>query len=445
MKHFYIAISFLFLSYSPSFAIGEVSTFTLKNGMEIVVIEDHRAPIVTHMVWYKVGSADEPPGKSGIAHYLEHLLFKGTKNLESGEFSKIVAENGGTGNAFTSYDYTGYFQRVAADRLNLMMEIESDRMQNLRLTIEDVLPERDVIIEERNSRTENNPNTLFNEHRSSLMYQNHPYGVPVIGWMHEIEKLTREDAIEFYKRYYAPNNAILIVAGDVEPQAVLDLAQKHYGIRIASEGIVKRVRPQEPPKRAAIHTIYEDPRVRQPYIIREYLAENRKPGDQLEAAVLTIFAQLLGGSGVTSFLGKRLQLDEKIALNVSAWHSATSYDPSKFGLYVLPAPGVSLQAVEDALDLALHNFFEVGVDQDHLRRIKTQIKASKFFALDNQEGIARSYGTALTSGLSVKDVKDWPSILAAVSAEDIMIAARKVLNPKSSVTGWIRGPQEITE
>ncbi|MGY9052317.1 MAG: pseudouridine-5'-phosphate glycosidase [Rhodobacterales bacterium] len=182
MKHFYIAISFLFLSYSPSFAIGEVSTFTLKNGMEIVVIEDHRAPIVTHMVWYKVGSADEPPGKSGIAHYLEHLLFKGTKNLESGEFSKIVAENGGTGNAFTSYDYTGYFQRVAADRLNLMMEIESDRMQNLRLTIEDVLPERDVINEERNSRTENNPNTLFNEHRSSLMYQNHPYGVPVIGY-----------------------------------------------------------------------------------------------------------------------------------------------------------------------------------------------------------------------------------------------------------------------
>ena len=213
--------------------------------MDIIVIEDHRAPIVTHMVWYKVGSADEPPGKSGIAHYLEHLLFKGTENLKTGEFSKIVAENGGSENAFTSYDYTGYFQRVAADRLNLMMEIESDRMQNLRLTIEDILPERGVIIEERNSRTENNPNSLFSEHRSALMYQNHPYGVPVIGWMHEIEKLTREDAIDFYERYYAPNNAILIVAGDVEPQAVLDLAQKHYGIRIASKKIVKRVRPHK--------------------------------------------------------------------------------------------------------------------------------------------------------------------------------------------------------
>ena len=445
MKYFYIAIFFLCSSYSESLAIGEVSTFTLKNGMDIIVIEDHRAPIVTHMVWYKVGSADEPPGKSGIAHYLEHLLFKGTENLKTGEFSKIVAENGGSENAFTSYDYTGYFQRVAADRLNLMMEIESDRMQNLRLTIEDILPERGVIIEERNSRTENNPNSLFSEHRSALMYQNHPYGVPVIGWMHEIEKLTREDAIDFYERYYAPNNAILIVAGDVEPQAVLDLAQKHYGIRIASKKIVKRVRPQEPPKRAAIHTIYEDPRVRQPYIIREYLAENRKPGDQLEAAALTIFAHLLGGSGKTSFLGKRLQLDEKIALNVSAWHSATSYDPNKFGLYVVPVPDVSLQVVEDALDLALDNFFEVGIDQDHLKRIKTQIKASEIFALDNQEGIARAYGTALTSGLSVNDVKEWPNILAAVSAEDIMIAARKVLNPKSSVTGWIRGSQEIAE
>jgi zinc protease len=445
MKTILTALLFFFASQTHVFAVGEVTTFTLENGMEIVVLEDHRAPTVTHMVWYKVGSADEAPGKSGIAHYLEHLLFKGTDNLEAGEFSEIIAANGGSENAFTSYDYTGYFQRVSSDRLGLMMKLESDRMQNLKLTAEEVLPERDVIIEERNSRTDNNPNALFGEHRSALMFQNHPYGIPVIGWKHEMAQLTRDDAIDFYKKYYAPNNAILIVAGDVDPQNVLELAREHYGPRIPSDAIVERVRPKEPPKRAAVRTIFEDPRVRQPYIIREYLAANRKPGDQSEAAALTIFAQLLGGSGVTSFLGKRLQLDEKVALNVSSWHSATNYDPNIFGLYVVPVPGTTLQQAEDALDVALQEFLKQGVDTEHLNRIKTQIKASKIFELDNQEGIARDYGAALTSGLTVKDVQEWPDVLAAVTAEDIMAAARKVLNPKASVTGWIRAPKEKSQ
>lgn len=445
MKSVLVAVGIFFLSYAPSFAVGEVTTYSLENGMDIVVIEDHRAPVVTHMVWYKVGAADEAPGKSGIAHYLEHLLFKGTDNLEPGEFSEIVAANGGSENAFTSYDYTGYFQRVSADRLGLMMKLESDRMQNLKLTAEEVLPERDVIIEERNSRTENNPNALFSEHRSALMYQNHPYGIPVIGWKHEMAQLTRDDAIDFYKNYYAPNNAILIVAGDVEPSEVLALAREHYGPRIPSDAIQERVRPQEPPKRAAVRTIFEDPRVRQPYIIREYVAANRKPGDQSEAAALTMFAELLGGSGVTSFLGQRLQLEQKLALNVSSWHSATTYDPDTFGLYVVPAPNVSLQEAEEALDNALQEFLKAGVDQDHLKRIKTQIKASKIYELDNQEGIAREYGTALTSGLTVQDVQEWPEVLAAVTADDIMAAARKVLNPKASVTGWIRAPQEAAK
>jgi zinc protease len=445
MKSIFQATALFLLSLSPAFAVGEVTTYTLDNGMEIVVLEDHRAPIVTHMVWYRVGSADEMPGKSGIAHYLEHLLFKGTDNLKSGEFSEIVAANGGTGNAFTSYDYTAYYQRVSADRLGLMMEIESDRMQNLKLTAEEVLPERDVIIEERNSRTDTNPNALFSEHRRALMYQNHGYGIPVIGWRHEIAQLTRQDAIDFYKKYYAPNNAILVVAGDVDPENVLNLAKQHYGSRIPSDAIKTRVRPQEPPKRAAVRTVFEDPRVRQPYVIREYLAANRKSGDQSEAAALTIFAELLGGSGVTSFLGQRLQLEEKVALNVAAWHSGSSYDRETLGLYIVPAPNVTLQQAEDALDAALLAFIEQGVDQAHLDRIKTQIQASTIFELDNQESVARSYGEGLTTGLTVQDVQDWPKILAAVTAMDVMNAARTVLDPKASVTGWIRAPKEATK
>ena len=439
------AIAFLLFTISPAFAVGEVTTYTLDNGMQVVVLEDHRAPIVTHMVWYRVGSADEMPGKSGIAHYLEHLLFKGTDNLKSGEFSEIVAANGGTGNAFTSYDYTAYYQRVSADRLGLMMKIESDRMQNLKLTAEEVLPERDVIIEERNSRTDTNPNALFGEHRNALMYQNHGYGIPVIGWRHEIGQLTRDDAIDFYKKYYAPNNAILIVAGDVNPEQVLELANEHYGPRIPSDAIKTRVRAQEPPKRAPVHTIFEDPRVRQPYVIREYLAANRKTGDQTEAAALTIFAELLGGSGVTSFLGQRLQLQEKVALNVASWHSATSYDADTFGLYIVPAPDVTLQQAEDALDAALLSFLDQGVDQAHLDRIKTQIQASTIFGLDHQESVARSYGEGLTTGLTVQDVQDWPKVLAAVTAKDVMNAARNVLDPKASVTGWIRAPKEAAK
>lgn len=445
MKNLFAALALLLISNVPAFAVGEVTSFTLDNGMEVVVIQDNRAPVVTHMVWYRVGSADEVRGKSGIAHYLEHLMFKGTDNLKSGEFTEIVAANGGTGNAFTSYDYTGYFQRVSADRLGLMMKLESDRMQNLQLTAQEVLPERDVIIEERNSRTDTNPSALFGELRSSLMFQNHGYGSPVIGWKQEIGQLTRDDAIDFYRKYYAPNNAVLVVAGDVDPDEVRALAQEYYGPRIPSDAITKRVRPQEPPKRAAVRTVFEDARVRQPYVIREYLAPNRKTGDQTEAAALTIFSQLLGGSGVTSFLGQRLQLEQKKALNVASWYSGTSYDPDTFGLYIVPAPGITLQQAEDALDAAIALFLETGVDQAHLDRIKTQLKASQIYELDDQEGIAREYGTALTTGLTIQDVQDWPNILAAVTAEDVMAAARKVLNPKASVTGWLRAPQEASQ
>ena len=441
-----VIATFLFAVFQlPAWALGEVSTHKLENGLEIVVIEDHRAPIVTHMVWYKVGAADEPPGKSGISHYLEHLLFKGTDKLAPGEFSEIVDANGGMDNAFTSYDYTGYFQRVAADRLELMMEMEADRMQNLRLTEEVVRPELGVVIEERNQRTDSNPSSLFSEHRRTLMFPNHPYRNPVVGWRHEIESLTMQDALDFYQKFYAPNNAILIVAGDVEPEDVFALAEKHYGPNEPSDQISERMRPQDPPKRAPIVTTFEDPRVSQSYMIREYLATQRKSGDQKEAAALTVFAELFAGSGVTSFLGERLVLEEKSALNVSSWHSSLSYDPTTFGVWILPAPGFELEEMSTKLDEALQAFLEEGVDAEHLERIKGSIRASEIFALDDQSGIARRYGMALTSGLTVQDVKEWPEILDAVTAEDIIGAVERLVDPKNSVTSFLRSPKEVEQ
>ncbi|MFT4959085.1 MAG: zinc protease, partial [Paracoccaceae bacterium] len=293
----------------PVYAKGideAVTTFQLDNGMQVVVVEDHRAPVLQHMVWYKAGSADEPLGESGVAHFLEHLLFKATDNLESGELSATVAANGGRDNAFTSYDYTGYFQRVAADRLELMMRMESDRMVNIRLTERDIETERDVILEERNQRVENSPRALFSEQKNAAQYLNHRYGSPVIGWRHEMEALDMADALSFYGTYYAPNNAILVVSGDVDPEEVRELAEKYYGAIPANPDLPERVRTQEPPQTAARRLTFKDARVAQPFVSRSYLAPERDSGAQKRAAALTVLAEILGG-GTTSFMAERMQ------------------------------------------------------------------------------------------------------------------------------------------
>ena len=421
-----------------------VTTFTLDNGMQVVVVEDHRAPAVQHMVWYKVGAADEKPGTSGIAHFLEHLMFKATDNLESGELSEIVAANGGQDNAFTSYDYTAYYQRVAADRLGLMMQMEADRMVNLRLTEDEVLTERNVILEERNSRVENNPRALFGEQMDAIQYFNHHYGIPIIGWKHEIEQLDREDALTFYKTYYAPNNAILVVSGDVTPDEVRVLAEQHYGAIPANPDLPARVRPQEPPQTAARRLSFADPRVAQPYVSRSYLAPERDPGAQEKAAALEILSRLLGG-GTTSFLAKKLQFENQVAVYSGAFYSGTSLDDKTFDLIVVPTAGVSLEEAEAALDAALAEFIETGIDPDDLDRIKMQMRAAQVYELDSADGIGQRYGRALATGLTVQDIRAWPDILQAITAEEIIEAARAVLRPETSVTGYITKTAEVLQ
>jgi len=435
----FVALTGLGLSgiLAPAQADDQVTAFELDNGMEVVVIEDHRAPVVVHMVWYRAGSADEPIGQSGVAHFLEHLLFKATDTLESGEFSATVAKNGGSDNAFTSYDYTAYFQRVAADRLELMMRMESDRMVNIRLTEEDIVTERDVILEERNQRVENSASALFREQKNAAQYLNHRYGVPIIGWRHEMEELDMADALSFYGTYYSPNNAILVVAGDVTPQEVEALAKTYYGVIPANPELpAERTRSQEPPQTAERRMIYRDARVAQPYVSRSYLAPERNAGDQKDAAALRMLGEVLGG-GQTAVMAEKLQFNTQTAVYAGAFYGGGSLDPTTFNTVVVPAPGVSLQEAEDAMDRVLAEFLEEGVDEAHLERIKTQIRASEIYARDDVEGLANRYGRALTQGLTVEDVQDWPNVLQAVTSEDIMEAARKVLNRKTSVTGWL--------
>lgn len=428
----------------PARAADMVTDFTLDNGMQVVVIEDHRAPAVVHMVWYRAGSADETPGVSGVAHFLEHLLFKGTDNMAPGELSKTVAANGGSDNAFTSYDYTGYFQRVAADRLKLMMTMEADRMVNLRLDEGDIATERDVIIEERNKRVENNPNALFREQKNAALYLNHPYGTPVIGWRHEMEELGLEDALAYYRTFYAPNNAILVVAGDVDPGAVHAMASEVYGQIPANPALDARARPSEPRHMAERRLTFEDPRVAQPLVSRSYIAPERDPGDQRKAAALVILAEILGG-GQTSILSQELQFESRVAIFSGAFYRATSLDDTSFTFVVAPARGVTLSEAEAALDRTVADFMTRGVDADQVARIKMQLKASQIYARDDVEALANRYGRALTSGLSVADVQAWPDILQSITEDEIMAAAREVLVRDRSVTGWLTASQEVMQ
>ena len=424
----------------PLEALSKVTSFSLENGMKIIVVEDHRAPVVTHMVWYKAGAADENSGKSGIAHLLEHLLFKETENVKNGEFSQTVAALGGTDNAFTSHDYTAYYQRVSKQYLDLMMYYESDRMRNLKISELDFSTEVKVVIEERSQRTDSNPGALFNEQNMGSLYLNHPYGVPVVGWRHELEGLGREDTIDFYKTFYSPNNAILIVSGDVDPKDVQILAKNFYGPLENITYLDVRKRPTEPPPIAERRLIFEDERISQPYITRTYLAAERNPGQQREAAALTLLADLIGSDGIQSILGKSLQLDNKKAIYTNAYYNGLSYDATNFSLIVVPDREVTLLEIETELDKIIDTFILNGIDDGHLERIKFQYKAHQIYSLDSSYSRARRFGVALTSGLTIEDVLAWPEVIQDIKPSEILAAAISLFKKESSVTGWIRKP-----
>ena len=423
-----------------------VTSFELDNGLEVVVVENRRAPVVVHMVWYRVGAADEPPGQSGIAHFLEHLLFKATDELAAGELSDTVNRNGGSDNAFTSADYTGYFQRIASDRLELVMRMEASRMDGLALVEEDIATERDVVIEERNQRIDNDPGALFGEQMRAAQYLNHPYSIPIIGWKHEAHALTLDDAVSFYKAHYGPNNAVLVVAGDVDPADVRSLAEQYYGVIPPNPAIVARERVAEPPQLAERRLSYADPRIGNDYVTRTYLAPERDSGAQKEAAALTLLAEVLGGSPTTSVFARKLQFEEQSSVYAAAWYRGQSLDDTTFGLINVPAEGVSLEDAEAALDRVVAEFLEEGVDPVKLERIKTQMRASEIYALDDTSSLANRYGAGLTSGLTIEDIEAWPDVLQSVTGEDIIAAARKVFKRNNAVTGHVRtAEREVTQ
>lgn len=428
----------------------DVASFTLDNGLNVVVIPDHRAPVVTQMIWYHVGSADEGPGKTGIAHFLEHLMFKGTKNHPIGEFSAQVAAIGGQENAFTSYDYTAYFQRVASDALEMVMSYEADRMANLILDEEAVKTEREVIIEERRMRVDSNPAAMLMENTDGVLFYNHPYRNPVIGWRQELEQLGLEDAINFYEQYYTPNNATLIITGDVTPERVRELAMKTWAKVPRRAEVLPRERPQEPAKHAARVVSLHDDRVSTPsfrisWLVPSYSNEKRFPNaKEGDAPALDLLGEILGGS-LRSRLYQELIVKQGVAANTGASYGGDALDDGTFSVYGSPQNGKTLAEVEQAVRAEIERIIRDGVSETELDQARNRYLKAVIFARDSQAGMARIYGSSLSIGQSIEDIQNWPEIIKAVTVEQIKDVATRYLVEDQSVTSYLLPPDTEPE
>jgi zinc protease len=414
----------------------DAESFTLGNGLEVVVLPNHRAPIATQMVWYKVGAADETRGKTGIAHFLEHLMFRGTKETPPGAFSRIVAENGGRDNAFTTHDYTAFFQNVASDRLPLVMKLEAERMTGLVIDDAVVLPERQVIIEERHMRIDNSPSALLDEQLDAALYLNQRDHDPVIGWESEMRGLTTADARAFYGTWYAPNNAVLVLAGDITVARAHELAEQYYGT-IPSRPVPPHIVLVEPPKVAATRLTMKSSRVAETSWSRAYLAPSYSDGDYRYAYALQVLAEVLGG-GSNSRLYKSLVVDQGLCLAAGAFYDPATRGLAGFGFYATPKRDVPLADFEAKLEAIVKTALADGVTADEVERAKTRMVTQAIYAQDSLSGPARIVGAALADGRSLDDVQNWPDRIGAVTLEDVNEAARLVIHEDQSVTGVLQ-------
>jgi len=421
---------------------GNVYSFTLANGLQVVVLPNHRAPVVTNMVWYKAGSADEPRGHTGIAHFLEHLMFKGTKTYPGGEFIGLVSRIGGEENAFTSYDYTGYYETVAPQYLRDMMLREADRMENLALTDAVIGPERQVIIEERRMRTDNSPGAMLEEEARATVFMNSPYHNPVIGWKQEMEKLTRQDALAFYGKFYTPNNAIAIIAGDIEPEQARALAMETYGQVKRRAETPARLRPQEPVSRTERLVIMRDARVSEPsfqlYRIVPSYHNAQKPG---QAEALDLLGEILGG-GDQSRLYKNLVVKKGMAAFIGSAYDGTSVDDGLFYVYGRPRGAATMAQLQAAVKAEIQNISKNGVSEAELEAARKRYLRGFIMSQDSPAGLAQLYGSALAVGMTVQDVNDWPNRLKAVKPADIKAAAAQWLAPGLGVVSELLPPAD---
>lgn len=406
--------------------------FTLSNGMRAIVIPNHRAPVVTHMIWIGVGGADNLPGKSGMAHYFEHLMFKGTKTMAPGDYSKTVRTLGGNDNAFTGQDYTAYYANVAVDNLPKLMAMEADRMANLAPPEDHFKSEKSVVIEERRQRTENDPRALFSEQMTSALFVNHPYGTPVIGWMNEIESYDWPDVKTYYDRWYAPENAILVVSGDITAAKLKPLAEKYYGGWKARD-VPARVRPIVPPAIAQTVLSLSHPTIHQATYQQTMLApaEARLRKDSL---ALQILSEIMDGGPATR-LYKNLVVEAKAATSVFFHYNATALDYGTITIGGAPADNTDIEKLGGLLDAQIADVVANGVTEAEVREAIQRLQDEATFARDSVSGPAMIFGAAITTGSRVQDVENWSADLAAITAADVQIAAKTYLDAQKP---WVR-------
>ena len=402
--------------------------------MQVLVIPDHRAPVVTHMLWFKVGGVDDPPGVSGLAHFFEHMMFRGTKTVPGDQFSQTISRNGGENNAFTTHDYTAFYERIAADRLKLAMDLEADRMANLDLSDANVATERDVVLEERRMRVENNPQSLLGEQMGAALHLSHPYGRPVIGWSEEVRRIDRVAAQDFYDHHYAPNNATLVVAGDVTPDQVRNLAQAAYG-KVPARELEPRAEYAEPPRMAETRMTVQRADVHVPVFSRAYRVPSYAQAGPGQAEGFETLAQVMGG-GTTSALYRILVEQKRLASDAGCSYDGYGRDAGEFSVYAVPRPGVSLAALEKAVDEVIQGFTGKPPSANDLSRAKTRLIASVTYRRDSQFAMASTYGTALMIGLTVEDVNAWPARIRAVSGADVRKAAQGLFK-REAVTAYM--------
>ncbi len=411
--------------------IFNAKSYMLNNGLQVIVVENHRAPVITHMIWYRVGAADEPYGQSGIAHFLEHLMFKGQKHpilgdLKSGEFSKIVRSLGGNDNAFTSQDYTAYFQSISKDEIERVMKMEAGRMRGMSIPLEEFNSEKKVIGEERRQRTDNDPRAQMSEQMREALFPNHPYAIPIIGWMHEIEGLTYQGVMNFYNKYYAPNNAILVVSGDVKASQVYEIAKRTYGI-IKRADTPKRERIKSPPFIAKTSITLEHPTIKEAVFRRTYRVASARQNKQ-ESIALEVLEDIIGG-GSTSRLYKSLVVEQKIATNIAVSYNSAAWNDATLSIAATPASKEQITDVKNAIDAELRKLINDGVSDQELSQSITRMQSDAIYARDSLTGPAMIIGYSLITGSSLDDIEYWAQDIQGVTKEQIREVASKYLNP----------------
>lgn len=414
------------LALLPAIAFAQIQEFKLDNGMRVIVQEDHRSPVVVSQVWYRAGSVDEVNGKTGVAHVLEHMMFKGTKNLKPGQFSRIVAAAGGRENAFTGRDYTAYYQQLEKSQLPLSMKLEADRMNNLVLTDEEFAKEIMVVMEERRWRTEDKAQSQVYEQFNASVYNAHPYGRPIVGWMNDLENMTAQDARDWYQTWYAPNNAILVVVGDVNPQEVYKLAKKHFG-PLKARKLPDR-KPQVEPEQKGERRVVVKAQAELPYLMMGFRAPALQDPDQdWEPYALEILAGVLDGNA-SARLNQQLVRERQVAVDVGAGYSMISRGrQSLFLLEGTPSEGNTVESLEAALLQQIEQIKTGGVTQEELQRVKAQVIAADVYKRDSMFYQAMQLGQLETTGYSWKILNDYTAKLEAVTPEQVQEVARKYL------------------